>query len=58
MSLWTRSVDVAFDVFEGVVSLYDFVRRFRQPEPIPLTRRSVAHQQEQIRRATIRPPPP
>lgn len=42
-----RLVDFAFDLLEGVVSLYDFVRGMRKVDPIPLTRR-----------ATIRPPPP
>ncbi len=56
----TRAVltDFVFDLLEGAASLYDFVRRFRKAEPIPLTRRHVEHQQAQIRQATIRPPPP
>ncbi len=58
MKLRAAVVDRVFDVIEGIASLYDFVRRFRKAEPIPLTRRHVEHQQAQIRRATIRPPPP
>ncbi len=47
MSARSRLVDFAFDLLEGVVSLYDFVRGMRKVEPSPLTRRT-----------TIRPPPP
>lgn len=61
MTIRSRTVDAVFWTLEGVASLYDFVRRFRRAAPIPLTRlshRDVEHQQAQIRRATIRPPPP
>lgn len=65
MSLRSRAVDALFGGLELLAGLYDFVRQMRlpgrQPEPIPLTQRAVAHQQGQIRSATrrdaIRPPP-
>lgn len=53
-------VDRIFDGLELAASIYDRVRNLRKPgpkhdgdtEPVPLTHRSVEHQQAQIRSAT------
>mgnify|MGYP001575319950 FL=1 len=61
MTLRTRAVDAVFGALEFIASLYDLARKFRRApgpkhdgdtEPVPLTRRSVDHIQDQIRRAT------
>lgn len=63
MKLWTRAVDLVFNVLEAGSSLYDFLSGLRrrhtvapidQTEPIPLTRRST----ERERLETMRPPAP